>query len=38
MFYREKNKRWAEQGAAIVCLCSNGVLEKKILRETGVLR
>ncbi|XP_014247749.1 tRNA-dihydrouridine(20) synthase [NAD(P)+]-like [Cimex lectularius] len=34
----EKNKRWAEQGAAIVCLCSIGILDKKFLKENGVLR
>ncbi|KAK9510255.1 hypothetical protein O3M35_005078 [Rhynocoris fuscipes] len=34
----EKNKRWAEQSAAIVCLCSNGILEKQTLKDNGVLR
>uniref|UniRef100_A0A0A9XKU3 tRNA-dihydrouridine(20) synthase [NAD(P)+]-like n=1 Tax=Lygus hesperus TaxID=30085 RepID=A0A0A9XKU3_LYGHE len=34
----EKSKRRAEQGAAIVCLCDNGVFDKTLLRENGVLR
>lgn len=34
----EKNKRWAEQGAALVCLCSIGVLDSKKLKCHGILR
>lgn len=34
----EKNKRWAEQGAAIVCLCSVGVYNPDDLEVKGVLR
>ncbi|XP_066904859.1 tRNA-dihydrouridine(20) synthase [NAD(P)+]-like isoform X2 [Halyomorpha halys] len=35
---KEKNKRWAEQGAALVCLCSVGVLDSKKLKRHGILR
>lgn len=34
----EKNKRWAEQGAAIVCLCSLGIFDERKLKENGVMR
>ncbi|KAL1124132.1 hypothetical protein AAG570_001902 [Ranatra chinensis] len=34
----EKNKRWAEQGAAIVCLCAIGVLDAETLRKDGVMQ
>uniref|UniRef100_A0A1B6CGX9 DUS-like FMN-binding domain-containing protein n=1 Tax=Clastoptera arizonana TaxID=38151 RepID=A0A1B6CGX9_9HEMI len=33
--YWEKNKRWAEQGAAIVCLCLNNVIDINTLRKNG---
>lgn len=33
--YWEKNKRWAEQGAAIVCLCYNGLIDINVLRTNG---
>ncbi|KAI5704215.1 hypothetical protein M8J75_003074 [Diaphorina citri] len=35
---KEKNKRCAEQGAAIVCLCDLGYYTQQELIETGVLR
>lgn len=35
--YWEKNKRWAEQGAAIVCLIHLGVLDKEHLVKNGCL-
>ncbi|XP_067007933.2 tRNA-dihydrouridine(20) synthase [NAD(P)+]-like [Anabrus simplex] len=34
----EKNKRWAEQGAALVCLCSLGVVSMETLIQNGSLR
>lgn len=34
-FYREKNKRWAEQGAALVCLCALGLVDKATLKADG---
>lgn len=34
-FFREKNKRWAEHSAALVCLYSLGLIKKEFLIETG---
>ncbi|XP_012262837.2 tRNA-dihydrouridine(20) synthase [NAD(P)+]-like [Athalia rosae] len=31
----EKNKKWAEQGAALVCLCSLGVVDREKLEKDG---
>ncbi|GLG92361.1 tRNA-dihydrouridine synthase 2-like protein [Gryllus bimaculatus] len=33
----EKNKRWAEQGAALVCLCALGIVSKEDLLKNGSL-
>lgn len=33
--FREKNKRFAEQGAAIVCLCAEGLVEIETLVKDG---
>lgn len=33
--YWEKNKRWAEQGAALVCLCALGIVSKEELMRNG---
>lgn len=35
--YWEKNKRWAEQGAAIVCLLELGVLDREEFIKNGCL-
>ncbi|KAG7202372.1 hypothetical protein KM043_018695 [Ampulex compressa] len=35
--YWEKNKKWAEQGAALVCLFSLGVLDEKALILSGTV-
>ena len=34
-YYREKNKRRAEQGAALVCLCAIGVIDIHTLTDNG---
>ncbi|XP_057328239.1 tRNA-dihydrouridine(20) synthase [NAD(P)+]-like [Microplitis mediator] len=34
----EKNKKRAEQGAALVCLCSLGVIDEELLKKNGSLR
>jgi hypothetical protein len=36
--YREKNKRRAEQGAALVCLCAIGVVDIHTLACDGNIR
>lgn len=33
--FREKNKKWAEQGAALVCLYFLGVINKESLSANG---
>ncbi|XP_011495804.1 PREDICTED: tRNA-dihydrouridine(20) synthase [NAD(P)+]-like [Ceratosolen solmsi marchali] len=33
----EKNKKWAEQGAALVCLCALGVIDPETLTKSGNL-
>ncbi|XP_075214578.1 dihydrouridine synthase 2 isoform X2 [Lycorma delicatula] len=33
----EKNKRWAEQAAALVCLCILGIVDSQPLKEIGAL-
>ncbi|XP_043283785.1 tRNA-dihydrouridine(20) synthase [NAD(P)+]-like isoform X2 [Venturia canescens] len=33
----EKNKKWAEQGAALVCLCALNIIDKETLRKSGNL-
>lgn len=37
-FCREKNKKRAEQGAALVCLCALGVIDEELLKKNGSLR
>jgi hypothetical protein len=37
-YCREKNKRRAEQGAALVCLCAVGVIDIHTLTSNGNLR
>jgi hypothetical protein len=37
-YYREKNKRRAEQGAALVCLCAVGVVDIHTLIRDGSIR
>jgi hypothetical protein len=37
-YYREKNKRRAEQGAALVCLCAIGVVDIHTLTRDGSIR
>jgi hypothetical protein len=37
-YYREKNKRRAEQGAALVCLCAIGVIDIHTLTRNGNIR
>ena len=34
---REKNKKWAEQGAALVFLCALDVIDKETLVKSGNL-
>ncbi|KAG8038649.1 hypothetical protein G9C98_007356 [Cotesia typhae] len=34
----EKNKKRAEQGAALVCLCALGVIDEELLKKNGSLR
>ncbi|XP_014207131.1 tRNA-dihydrouridine(20) synthase [NAD(P)+]-like [Copidosoma floridanum] len=31
----EKNKKWAEQGAALVCLCALGMIDEENLKKNG---
>lgn len=33
--FREKNKKWAEQGAALVCLYFLGIIDEKSLTAGG---
>lgn len=33
--FREKNKKWAEQGAALVCLYFLGVIDEESLSASG---
>lgn len=33
--FREKNKKWAEQGAALVCLYFLGVINEESLSASG---
>jgi hypothetical protein len=37
-YCREKNKRRAEQGAALVCLCAIGVVDIHTLTHNGNIR
>lgn len=34
----EKNKRWAEQAAALVCLCSRGIVDSEHLKKLGAMQ
>nr|XP_018899907.1 PREDICTED: tRNA-dihydrouridine(20) synthase [NAD(P)+]-like [Bemisia tabaci] len=36
--YWEKNRRWAEQTAALVCLCYEGVIDKVALESNGSIK
>lgn len=35
ILFREKNKKWAEQGAALVCLYFLGIIDKQSLTAGG---